>query len=111
MSSKSRKVRSRETEKAFAGYLRHKTSWQFAREKGASEAGEDIENTPGVDFELKATRDMPLLAALRQAEKRSDGLHVVVWRPDGYGVQNINDWVLAMRVKQGVQLLGKAGYW
>jgi hypothetical protein len=61
--------------------------------------------------EVKATRDNPLPAALRQAEKVASGdLPVVIWRPDGYGPERIGQWIAAMRFSDLVELLRSAGY-
>lgn len=107
--SNHRLVRARKTQRIFAEHVRW--LWPFASSRGGSEPGPDIENTPGIDFELKATRDNPLLKAMKQLRKRSNGaLGVVVWRPDGYGEERVDDWIMAVRVADGLKLLQEAGY-
>lgn len=130
MTSRSRVSRGRKTQRLLAEYIRW--LFPFAQSRGSSEPGSDIENTPGIDFEVKASRDGPILKALRQTgkraakanalaagssgserlpEQRSGGaLPVVVWRPDGYGPEKIGEWVMALRLEDGIKLLEEAGY-
>ena len=65
--------------------------------------GVDVRNVPGLAIEVKATAKGDLLAALRQATANADDsgcqTPVVVWRPNGYGEQRIEEWVVAMTLK------------
>lgn len=120
--------RGRETEDIFAEYLREH-GWPGARRQPASLPGRDILDCRLLAPEVKATTAIPLLSALKQAQKNAEvfdlernhdprlpdgrgfpSLPFVVWRPNGYGKANIDHWVLALTVKNGVELLQKAGY-
>lgn len=104
-----RVARGRKTNRLVAEYFSR--WWPDAEATYGSEPGRDVKKMLGLAPEVKATSDGPLLAALRQAEKNADGdLPFVVWRPDGYGPEKIEDWVMAFRVGDGTRLLRAAGY-
>lgn len=109
--SRARVTRGRQTEEALAAYLRDH-GWPHAERRAASLPGSDVLGLPGVDVEVKATADVPLLAALRQVEARrvTGSLPLVVWRPNGYGPSRIDEWVVALQLRDAVGLLVDAGY-
>lgn len=108
--SNSRVSRGRATQRILAEWYRsHGFPW--ATSTGASEGGMDITNMVGLAPEVKATTEVPLLAALRQAQRNAKGaVPFVVWRPNGYGPDKIGQWVMAMTVEDGTRLLRQAGY-
>jgi hypothetical protein len=74
---------------------------------GAS--GADLEDTPGVSFEMKARRDLNIKAALRQAAKNAGHmLPVVVTRLNGQGPKSIGDWPVIMRLDDFLELWEQA---
>jgi|SRR5690242_9369828 len=106
----SRVARGRATQGVLAAYFQQH-GWEGAEPVWGSQPGRDITGMPGLAPEVKATRDMPLLGALRQAEKNAkDDLPFVVWRPDGRGPEKIDIWVAAFDLKNAVMLLKEAGY-
>lgn len=62
--------------------------------------------------EVKATAAGDLTGALRQAEANAEtsDLPFVVWRPNGYGPERIDQWVVAVRLSDFTHLLQAAGY-
>lgn len=112
MTSRARTARSRQTEHAIADYLVERGLYPQAVRVPAALPGRDILNTPGVAIEVKARRDLNLLAWLRQAEKNASPGEVpaVASRPDGIGVENVDNWPVTIRLKDFVSLLERAGY-
>ena len=111
MASRStRKVRSRETEKAVAEALRG--LYPDAAAVPSALPGKDILNTPGLAVEVKARRALDLPAWCRQSEKNAldDELPVVVSRPDGFGPASIGQWPVIITVERFLWLLECAGY-
>jgi hypothetical protein len=101
----SRISRGIESQEMLASYLQGR-GWPLAIPSQLRQPGRDVRNTPGLSFEVKATSAVPLLAALRQANRNAGpDIPVVVWRPDGYGLAKIGQWVLAMDLEQGLRLL------
>lgn len=96
--SRSRIQRGRETEFLVAEYLRQFYPDVYATNKSAP--GVDVANTGRLAIEVKATRGLNLLAALDQAHVRSTGsdIPIVIWRPNGYGLARIENWVVALRL-------------
>ena len=103
-----RKSRGAETQRIVAAYLIGH-GWPYATDVGAGRGGVDILGTPGLAWEVKARRDLNLLAWLRQAST-GNGLPIVVHRPDGMGPASIADWPMTLHFGQGVTLLRAAGY-
>jgi hypothetical protein len=107
--SNSRVARGRATQRLVALYLKD-NGWPYATSKGAGESGVDIENLPGLSVEVKATPG-DNTGALRQAVRNAGtGLPLVVWRPNGYGPERIEDWPTFLRLADLVDLLHAAGY-
>jgi hypothetical protein len=108
MPGQSRKRRGSETQTAvaqwFAGH-----GWPYAESTGAGRQGSDITGIPGLACEVKARRDLNLLAWLRQAAT-GKGLPFVVHRPDGMGPAAIGNWPVTMRLEDFTGLLHAAGY-
>lgn len=60
---------------------------------GAGESGDDLRNTPGWSFEVKARRAFNPLEWMRQVKKNAAWNDVaVVMRPDGAGPTTVDDW-------------------
>lgn len=103
--SRSRIERGRQTELIYAEYLREH-GYPHALASAASARGDDISNVGILEPEVKATAGVPFLSALAQAEKRTrGGLPYVVWRPNGYGPEKIDLWVVGMRLGRFHKLL------
>jgi hypothetical protein len=91
----------------------NRMGWPFAEAVFGAATGRDILGTPGLALEVKATADNPLPAALRQAVNHagtSGDLPLVIWRPNGRGESDVGEWVMALRVEDGLRLLAAAGY-
>jgi hypothetical protein len=76
----------------------------YAERAPASLKGKDILGIPSLSIEIKARRELRLNEWLKQAEKRT-GLPVLIHRPDGMGVAQVDLWPMTMRLKDGIQLL------
>lgn len=106
----SRVRRGRSTQTLVASWFAAR-GWPQAESRPASLPGEDILGMGDVSVEVKGSRDMPLLKALRQSQANAKGkLPLVVWRPDGFGPEKIGQWVCAMTLADMTTLLQKAGY-
>lgn len=66
----------------------------------------------GLSPEVKATTGSDYLGALRQAEANAEpgDVSFVVHRPNGYGPEKIDRWLMILRLEDGTELLKKAGY-
>jgi hypothetical protein len=107
--SQSRKHRGMATQKLAADWFREH-GWPFATSTGAGRCGVDIENMAGLSPEVKATPG-DNSGALSQAHRnRGEGLPFVVWRPNGYGPERIEDWPVLVRLDDFTELLRQAGY-
>ncbi|PRX95602.1 hypothetical protein CLV72_109211 [Allonocardiopsis opalescens] len=104
-----RKRRGAETQRAVAAYLAE-NGWGYATDAGAGRGGVDILGTPGLDIEVKARRDLSLMAWLRQAAGTGGGLPIVVHRPDGMGLASVDLWPATLHLGQLVPVLRAAGY-
>ncbi|WP_123788269.1 hypothetical protein [Phytoactinopolyspora halophila] len=92
----SRVRRGRKTQELLAEWFNNR-GWFQARSRPASLPGMDIEGMPGWAPEVKATRDGSLTAAVRQAVKNAENdTPFVVWRPDGYGPEKIDQWLVVL---------------
>jgi hypothetical protein len=110
MTTSHRKARGAETQRLVAAYWAA-NGWPWATDAGAGRTGNDLLNTPGIKAEIKARRDMNLVAWLRQAASApGHGLPLLVYRPDGYGPATIGDWPMTFRQEDGLILLRQAGY-
>jgi hypothetical protein len=108
--SQHRKHRGYATQRLVADYLTE--WWPYAESTGAGRSGTDITGTPGVDWEVKARRELRLTETMRQlAERAKDGtVPVAVIRPDGWGPARLPDWPAVLPLSALVQLLLDAGY-
>lgn len=105
-----RKRRGAATARAVAQWFRD-TGWPFAMHVGAGEQGRDIDNMPGLAPEVKARRDYQPTAWIRQARKNAGtALPFVVHRPDGYGPERIDEWLVTVTLNDFTMLLRQAGY-
>jgi len=109
--SRHRKQRGMQTQVTVAGYLAE-NGWPFATDAGPGRPGSDILGVPGLAIEVKARRELDLLAWLRQAAKGAgaNGLPIVIHRPDGMGPATVADWPASLRLADLVKLLRLAGY-
>jgi len=109
--SRHRKQRGMQTQVTVAGYLAE-NGWPFATDAGPGRPGSDILGVPGLAIEVKARRELDLLAWLRQAAKGAGagGLPICVHRPDGMGPATVADWPATLRLADLVKLLRLAGY-
>lgn len=110
--SRTRIARGRRSQVVLAA-LMNRYGWPFAEAIFGAMPGRDLIGTPGLAVEIKATSDNPLPQALRQAAKHagtSGDLPIVVWRPNGYGEDTIETWVMALTLADGLSLLAAAGY-
>lgn len=111
MVDRSRRARGLRTQKLVAEYhVNSGFTGAYALE-GAS-GGKDVRGMPGLSCEVKATSDEKLLAAIRQAIKNGEpgDLPYVVWRPNGYGEERMDQWVVALPLWYFMGLLQEAGY-
>jgi hypothetical protein len=94
-----------------AKFLRQ-SLFPLAESRPASLPGTDILNTPGVAFEMKATEQAAIPAALRQARANAayGELPVVVYRPRGYGPEKLPQWVAAVSLEDLMALLHGCGF-
>lgn len=112
MPSSSRVARGRKTQRIVADYWR--PWYPNAYSVGGFEPGEDVKETPGLYVEVKATADNPILQAIRQAHagaerEGTEDAPIVVWRPNGYGPESIDDWPVAMKMSTFIRLAEQAG--
>jgi hypothetical protein len=105
----SRVRRGRETQVLLAEYWR--PYWPEAASNPASLRGRDILGVP-FSCEVKARREFRPVEWAKQAAKNSveDAPTVVVMRPDGMGREQIDNWLMFMRLVEGTELLRKAGF-
>jgi hypothetical protein len=91
-----------------AAYLRQ--WWPLAEKTPNGLRGEDIENTPGVSWEVK-TGAAWRHEWLAQAERNSGGkIAVVVYLPPGCGERNVGNAHAIVPMHVLMQLLTEAGY-
>ncbi len=103
----SRVSRGRKTQELVAEYFR-KRGWPSARSSPASIPGRDILHMPGLAPEVKASNDknFSMTSALRQAAANAgDDLPFVIYRPRGFGPENIGKWVVFMDLDRFTSLL------
>lgn len=111
MTSQSRKHRGYRTQKVVAEYLKA-NGFPYAESTGAGRSGTDVTGIVGVDIEVKARTGLDLPALMRQLRERAVegvlGLGVV--RLNGQGEANVGEWVMVLRLADGVSLLRDAGH-
>jgi hypothetical protein len=107
-SRSSRKARGHQTQNAVAEWFAA-DGWPHATSAGAGRPGVDVLGMPNLSCEVKARRDLNVLAWLRQAAA-SEGLPFVVWRPDGMGPASIERWPVMTTLEHFTELLHAAGY-
>lgn len=97
--------RGRKTQDLVADRIRH--LYPDAKGLPASLNGVDIENTPGLAIEVKATANITLPAWLRQARKNAPNgtLPCVVYRPVGAGITTIDDWGVVISFGDFIKIL------
>ena len=84
--------------------------YPYARKTPNGINGQDIENTPGVSFEIK-TSPVWRSSALAQAKRNSNGnLPVVIYLPPGIGERQVGLAYMVLPVERGMRLLEEAGY-
>lgn len=105
---KARRDRGLRTEKVGASFWRR--TFPEASHKGGSSPGADLLNTPGFAVEIKARRDFAPLVWLKQAIKYSGVGQVpfVMWRPDGYGEQQVERWPCIIQSRHLAGLIERA---
>lgn len=98
--AQSRKHRGYATQRELANRWRENGMAPFAKAVGAGEAGEDILDAPfGLVIEVKARDTVSLTAAIKQALRAApDSIAWVVWRHNGQGPSNMDDWTVTMRL-------------
>jgi hypothetical protein len=86
--------------------------WPDAAKTPNSRPGRDIENTPGVAFEVKTGAQWRPSAWLRQAEKyAAPGELAVLWYlPPGFGAAAVGETMLIVRARLLLPVLVEAGY-
>ena len=103
----SRVARGRKTQTLIAQWFRAH-GWPNAKAIEAFLPGADITGINGYSIEVKATSKGDLLAALRQAAANKTEqcqTPVVIWRPNGYGETRIDEWVVALQLKDFTTLI------
>lgn len=101
--------RGRKTQALVADRVRH--IYPDAEGVAASLPGADVLHTPGVAFECKAVGVAAIPAWLRQATKNAKpgDVPVVVWRPNGFGPESIDDWAAILPLGHFIALLEAKG--
>lgn len=109
--SQHRKQRGYDSQRIVAEYLRGH-GFPFAESTGAGRSGSDVTGTPGLDWEVKARRNLNLVGLIDQLnERRLPGrLALGVVRPDGRGPATVADWPAVMPLQDLVVLVREAGY-
>jgi hypothetical protein len=109
--SQHRKHRGYASQKIVAEYLAAH-GFPYAESTGAGRTGTDITGTPGLDWEVKARRNLNLTGLIHQMRERSrDGVpSIAVVRPDGTGPATIADWPAVLPLSDLCDLLRDAGY-
>lgn len=107
----SRKQRGYDSQRIVAEFLKSH-GWPYAEPTGAGRPGTDVTGAPGIDWEVKARRDLDLTGTLRQQAERADEstVCIAVIRPNGYGPARIAEWPALTTLQQMTQLLREAGY-
>lgn len=103
------------TETAVVNYLRTRW-WPYAERRalhGSLDLG-DITGTPGICWEVKAGSRLCIPEWLRQTETErvnsKSTLGVLVVKPTGLGVGNVNRWWAIQPLEQATWLIHEAGF-
>lgn len=105
--SRSRVARGRKTQELGAQWFRE-NGWPEAASRPASLPGTDIYNMGLWSPEVKAVPG-DLTGALHQAHKnRGNGFPFVLWRPNGYGPERIEQWPVITRLDDFTRMMR---YW
>jgi hypothetical protein len=106
--AQSRKHRGYKTQRLIAERWVLKGLYPDAYAIGAGAPGNDIQRTGSLAVEVKARDTVSLPAALKQAldswkVTKEKGRHegvvpIVVWRHNGQGESNMNEWTVTMRL-------------
>jgi len=109
--SQHRKHRGYASQRLVADYLKA-NGFPYAESTGAGRTGTDITGTVGLDWEVKARRNLNLVELVRQMTNRAaqDDLRLGVVRPDGMGPACVHDWPAVLPLSDLVDLLRQAGY-
>jgi hypothetical protein len=107
----SRQARGRATQQIAAAYFRDH-GFPYAQAITGAATGRDILNMIGLALEVKATADRPGPAALRQARghAKPGEIPTVIWRPNGLGALQVEDWVVMQYLGDWTRLVRSAGY-
>lgn len=109
--AQSRKHRGYATQRLIAKRWKENGMAPYAVPVGAGESGEDILNPPkGLVIEVKARDTVSLQAALKQAIKSNpNAIPWIIWRHNGQGESNMDDWTVTMRLKDAESLWRNSG--
>lgn len=103
-STRGRQRRGRQSEIALAAWLRV-NGFPYAEPTSASARGVDLTGTPGISVEVKARRELSLMAWLRQARRNAGKqLPLLIVRNDGQGIDRIGEWAAVMTLQDFVEL-------
>lgn len=106
----SRVNRGRRTQKAIARFFRA-CGWPYAEAVEGFTAGRDITGMPGLAPEAKATSEMPKGRAIAQALRNAGrDLGFVIWRANGVGEDDFDNYVVLLRLPLFAVVLREAGY-
>ena len=106
----SRVRRGRKSQDLLAEWF-NRHGWGEAEAIAASLPGRDIKGMPDLAPEVKATRGLPGVSALKQAKANAGkDLAFVIYRPPGYGEARIAEWLVSLDLDDFTQLLLAAGY-
>lgn len=101
--------RGRKTQQIAAEYLH--PVFPEAASIAASLPGDDILNTPGWSFEVKARRDFKPTEAIKQMNARvrkdASNWNACIMRPDGYGPERVGSWLVFMTFNEFRSLIGE----
>lgn len=110
--AQSRKHRGYKTQRLIADRWRDNGIAPWAKAVGAGESGNDILDAPGLKTEIKARDAVTLPASLRQARSDpGDGTPIVIWRHNGQGEAQMDEWTVTLSLVDFEALLLKARSW
>lgn len=92
-----------------ADYMRSGGWFPLAEATPNGRSGADLENTPGVSFEVK-TGAVWRNEWLAQAAKYAGAIHPLVYLPPGVGEYNVRNAQMILPLHAGMRLLEEAGY-
>lgn len=100
------------SQELLAAWLRDR-GFQGADSPNRGAAGTDITGIPGVSIEVKARATAAIgewLAQARGQRQGPDDIAAVVWRRNGDGPANLDQWPVIIDVGTLAYLLNEAGY-